>query len=628
MGQPRSEQDAAALAGERQLLERTARWTVPGYDVDAHGNHPDAARTARALAAAILAVEARRGVRLRVSWSGGPGRPGLHLDHGPAEPDAARPDLLRVHLRRRGALLAEAGLVPRRAALTSACGVPLQWVLLEHAQHEDPPAFVDLAPVNHDPGTRERLWRSLGGLHHAGGRKVLCTEFGDCSDPSPITAAMNAEAPEPSSTRSGSPERNAVVTPRRPLEPLPPMASGREGGIGRWLTSTRLAGDNHETRLALASVCQQARAIDEEAFALLVGQYWGDEADARAAWRTTALRLASGQRTRGKAWLRDRLGHGLILDLAVALAQAAAPGARPLELVVGRLGLPCATQAEGLREVELELEDRDREELARRVHTARLGCGYVTEACRCSSCAVRRRPDRQIRCHARELCQRCCVAATRAYVAWCRRAWKGERIVSATLTGSLEDVRREQGALRRAVVAGARACAAIYPGQAPGVWHCLLLAQAGTRGASDLRALAGWREVARHEACDQLAEALLRRTAVLLDAAQRGQTAWAADVVEGLYRTRRVLAAGSALQVPTELSLRQEARERAALEQADSGLGCGHEGESIYTYSYRGVEVLASQHPESLAEVVGQAVRYHQADPAAAPAPRSAPLRR
>jgi hypothetical protein len=233
-----------------------------------------------------------------------------------------------------------------------------------------------------------------------------------------------------------------------------------------------------------------------------------------------------------------------------------------------------------------------------------------------------------MRCHVREACPRCLACDTRDLVEWLRRAWEGpERVVVAELEGSRDELERARQLV--ADKAGERALACVAPtveASEDGGWTQVLIADAKHPSAPWVLGFPGARRVSRARALDLLAGKLLRRGVVVQELAARGEHARAAEIVVALAGTHRLLGDGG-LPRPSEEVLREDGAERRAIEAEASGLGCGHEGPSRWEYRVRGELVLQSLHPESLGEVVEQALRLGACDPAVRPA-RSVPLRR
>jgi hypothetical protein len=318
-----------------------------------------------------------------------------------------------------------------------------------------------------------------------------------------------------------------------------------------------------------------------------------------------------------------------MLELAEALSQARDPGVLPLERILPRLGLPSAEHGHGLGEVEAGLEAQGEDALARRIQRARLGCGIAVESVRCLHPGCGQiRCEHKMRCHVREACPRCLAYDTRDLVEWLRRAWEGpERVVVAELEGSRDELARARDVVREKAGAHALACVApTVEASEDGGWTQILLADAKHPSAPFVLGFPSARRVSRSRALDLLAGKLLRRGVVVQELAARGEHARAVEIVIAIAGGHRLLGDGG-LARPTNDVLREDGREARAIQNEHAGLGCGHEGPSRYEYSYRGQEVLVSLHPESLAEVVTQAIRLGACAPAVRPS-RSVPLRR
>ncbi|MBL4846940.1 MAG: hypothetical protein JKY65_15580 [Planctomycetes bacterium] len=159
-------------ARENDLLGGCPRLTAKGYDIDARDDLPreEAMAAVFDLMNRIAAAEAREGVTLRCSFSGGPGRARLHLEWGPAG-GIHEPEFCRIMLGRARRMCQEAG-VP-----TCSSG--------------DAPVWVDMVPLNKAANCRGGLFRPLHGLHKNGlNRKTLV--WRDHWEATPLTPAILA----------------------------------------------------------------------------------------------------------------------------------------------------------------------------------------------------------------------------------------------------------------------------------------------------------------------------------------------------------------------------------------------------------------------------------------------------
>lgn len=261
---PSSERNSGGHgARESDLLQRVPRCTAPGFDLDDGIRRyvvrgPDGAElaahevtTADAQAHALdgarrlQAEEAKHGITLRLAWSGGPARAGLHCDRGPADPAARHPLLLRALHERTKVICRAAGvptsddlkpqamtaladtlraegwpLRPRRGGRQAAghraeaiaryaenkslvievvSGVTPERAgeLLDRVRRAVPPVWCDLVPLNRTSEKRGSIFRPLGAHHKTWhpvtaptARKTLVDPASP--PPSPITLAMVA----------------------------------------------------------------------------------------------------------------------------------------------------------------------------------------------------------------------------------------------------------------------------------------------------------------------------------------------------------------------------------------------------------------------------------------------------
>lgn len=302
---PVDAQDPEDRARERALWARLPRLAGTGYDVDMAEwlSGTDEGRAAVLdVASRIYAQEAREGVRLRVSWSGGPARGRMHLEWGELPPEARIPELLDA-------------LHARAERICRAAGVPT------HLE-KDPrtKAWVDLVPLNHRPGNRGRLWRPLGGLHKDGAsRKALALDH----EPGAVSIAALAPDLEAARLRAARPEgrqraararRHAGVPTRSgtraELEPLVAL-------LGGFYARAPRAGHG-DARLAFAALLLGAGLCSEDS-ERAIRDGLGNEQHAARAVATTRDRLEAGEPCRGAAWVEQHAGAAFVGEVLRAV---------------------------------------------------------------------------------------------------------------------------------------------------------------------------------------------------------------------------------------------------------------------------------------------------------------------
>lgn len=604
--QPRAEQHEGHAAEEREIRERLPHWTVPGLDVDGH----DRAAVARIVDRLVVAAQARDLV-LRRSCSSGLDAAGRHLELGPAT-ELLPPDALRRALGLYAALAAEGGLVAQSGAPCARDGTPLFWVEPDDdaspGRPKDAPARLDLSPVNHDPGSRERLFRPLGGRSKDGRRRKVL-EPGSPTHGTPLTAALLA----PYAPRAEAPRGAEVRRPRLRVH-VPTVAGADAGRLERLVAAyaaLQVPGANHPLRLGLAGLWQDAGLGDRATYIHVVGHGLGDVEDARAAWDSTADARRTGRRTTGRTWVRAQLGPAALLELAHA--HALTSGAAVTDVLAG-LGRPVGGRGlehEG-RSLADALAHAEAGALARRIGERAPSCLRFEGQAGCGFCGESVGGRRAVRCGVREICWSCALLWARQRVDWLRDAWPaaGRYDVATSPTYvTWEGARDALAVARRAETAGERAPVLLVPvldgDQSPG-YQLVVVAPAGhpLTGAVGGDLVAG---VTRRRALDAVALALLARAVVVQELLQRRRIDDAAAVLIAVRRrVEQRTTHGSVLPWPTSDDLKAKARERACAR--DESCPCGHceDAGTRWTYYLAGTDVEVAQSryaqtPEALA---------------------------
>lgn len=389
---------------ESALLARCPRLDAPGIDLD-HGvvryavtwpggevavdvGRHEARDLALAHARLVAAEEARRGVALRMAWSGGPERAGMHLEWGPCAPGVREPELLRL-LHARAVDLAASVAVPTSATVADAC----LRLLLDRRQRLSapfrvesspqtavgalrdgkaktvtlalreppadptaelaalraalPPVWLDLSPLAHGAGGRGRMWRPLGAQHKSGALKVIVDVAPDAATWS-ITAAMLEpyRSAARSTARAVASPATTTSSPRTSSSP-PPAALAHLTATERAALEAARAEPSlaqghlsHEGALALGNVVRLAGG--SEALARALADRYADPSRAaeraRVAargWAQAADRAAAGGALLGWGRLRSDLGDGALEAKAILTRatrrprRALVPGAAP-----------------------------------------------------------------------------------------------------------------------------------------------------------------------------------------------------------------------------------------------------------------------------------------------------------
>lgn len=316
------EQTADGTAREQELLVRCPRvGQVPGgYDLD-FDDPADAARAAEM----VKTEEARRGVVLRESWSGGESRGKRHLEWGHVDPHF---NAMRACFGRALDVARAAGFTPQR----NAGGVDKRfWNLPGDPDGER--GMLDLSNLNRSATARGAMFRSVGGLHKDGkNRKALVP--GSPPIGSPFTQLMLEEGlrfadslhrPE-FATGPGL----ATATFLRPANiPLGDQNLERTADVvSMWWKK----GQGHPLRLAIAGTLLRTGLVTlagaEQVLKATTGsgvdergQPYDTTHDARATAIATARRLTNPHlRTAGANSLRGLVGSPKLFDLAWALA--------------------------------------------------------------------------------------------------------------------------------------------------------------------------------------------------------------------------------------------------------------------------------------------------------------------
>jgi len=541
-----TDEDATEEAELAALLALVPRRTCPGYDVDVC----DEGR-AREYSRRILEGEAARGATLRVTYSGPSGR--RHLEWGPTAPGAEHVDLLYAGLGRARDNLTRCGFVPLRGASGGESMGALQWVWPDDPDGEC--GYVDLVPLNHAPGSRQRLFRGLGGLHKDGRtRKRLVPGSALRGSPWSAGAVLEglrlyaAQVPEKVRPR---PERKA-----RAWEPMP--LKGKVKPLWRVLRDYAPSDGptRHRLRLACCGLGLGRELLDREAWVsalTALGSKGGEVAAAsaaRGAWRSTKARIRGKRAVTGANVVRSILGPAGSLALIDAISRA---GRVSVEVALERVGWDRSQEAEldALREEFRERDGEVAEALVRRTDSV-AKCGQIIQRRKCLGC-WRPRDWCVLTCGWRGACPECAAGRVRLILPELRQAWvaSAHRFVVLDATGlATRDASVDYG--RRACQLaefGERPLRLIYPDpRGNGEWGCLLFARFGSQGAARLRGLGmGAKSDRRLEvlsgwaAANRYGIALLARGAAVRERLRRVGAGAAADLAESLYRTHDVL---------------------------------------------------------------------------------------
>jgi len=546
--------DAASSASAELpgLLENLPRLTCPGYDVDG-----DCSIASAEIATRLLRAEASRGNNLRASFSSGPGGAGRHLEFGPATHEAQTPGLLRTMMRRAAVLAAEAGLVPQDGSSGSVDGVPLFWTLPDHKSilGKEAPARLDLSPLNHNPRSRERMFRPLGGLNkRQNDRKSLCR--GSPRRGPPITVAVLSEAPAAVvNIAPGSSEQIGARTRRARERNSADRVEivHASGPLYDWFMAHKRAGAHHDERQAVAAFAIQAALFSKRIWVSAMGQAWGDIEDAGAAWDSTLRRLNAHQPVRGATWLRKRLGTRAWRALVAAIS---AVSGRSLPFLTQRLGTPTAAE-EYVRQVEEYFDqsaadiraglrpaishDRGivRDRIRTRVLNSEYCCRTIRES-RCTNCNLFTCRCK-IHCSERELCQLCLNRYMINVESWLAEKWRGLTIRIVHVHG----FETREGAMKKIAVlssvrAGEGALRVVSPAT-DGTWSLMILCRKGAEIDNRIVFLGAQQVVKSREAIRLLCVELQKRSSTVLDMLERGETEDAVLLMEALYCTHSVM---------------------------------------------------------------------------------------
>jgi hypothetical protein len=316
-------------AREQELLAKVPRvGQLPGgYDIDM-ADPADSARVAEL----VKGIEAKRGVVLRESWSGGEGRAKRHLEWGPVEAPG-HVDAMRAGLGRAISVAIEAGLVPKR--LPSGQVDRRAWCFPDDPEGKR--GSLDLGNLNRSRFKRGAMFRALGGLYKdRKSRKTLVA--GSPLQGSPFTLAMIEDGLKFADTHYrtddySSPSLHQVAP--KSFRPAPVIPRGEQdlGLVADLVSEWYREGRGHQLRLALGGtllrsglvtmagaeqvlLATTARGYDSR------GQAYDTTGDARSTVIATAARLRNQfMRTAGANSLRAEVGTPAILDLVMALRE-------------------------------------------------------------------------------------------------------------------------------------------------------------------------------------------------------------------------------------------------------------------------------------------------------------------
>lgn len=380
-----------AAEREAALLARCPRLDAPGMDLDPlacrfvvawPGGELVEERTTDQLRALALDyarrladVEGRRGVTVRAAFSGGPARAGVHVEWGPGVDDLGEPRLLRALRLRAVDVAGEAG-VPTSETVAEAIrallvdlrdvlAVPLRAGAAARTAYQNvrdaaaktatltlkadpgPEAaralldrlvaalgggvLLDLAPLNHDSGSRGRQFRALGGLHKVGGEARKSLVPWSAPEGSAITremiapyvARLDAEELRQRERAAARSARGGARRATRAVTPEDREAVARVATVGGDAADRGLS---HEGALALGTVVYRAGApveVAEELAARLARP--AKRADrarvARDGFTRTADRDARGEVSLGWSRLAEELGDERVEELRALLEE-------------------------------------------------------------------------------------------------------------------------------------------------------------------------------------------------------------------------------------------------------------------------------------------------------------------
>lgn len=553
---PRKLQNAEDVAAESALTERVLRLTFSGgYDVDSS----DPA-TSHELARRIREEEARRGVVLRESWSGGPTSSKRHLEWGPAE--VGHVNLLYAGRGHADDVCRVAGLVRKGAD---------EWVL-----PTDPHGAlgcVDLRNLNRSSDVRDSVFRALGGLHKDRTRRKTLVE-GSPREGSRFTPPMIEEG-----LRLFGHDGKAKARPKR-FRPLPPIPDGERLALERardLVSGWWREGAGHDLRLNLAGTLLQSGLLSAKSVEhLLTATTKTDAWDARVVVESTVLRLRQQRPVRGPSHLRKQVGSLALVDLAWALSSDTGdPFERWRDLIMPREindAAEVAIVVTKLMERAAHTEDREQKG---RIHKVRHrimsspACGRREANSRCLAC-------KQSRCKIHLYCgDASCNGCTSRRIRDVLELIvlpKRVRVVHAAGYETKAAAQRDYSRLARY---GKRPLA-LYAPVPNGTWELTLMADERDHGAcSVMGALPGATTYycSEHSARDWIARVFAMKHATARVAIEDPTNERAIDLVLEAYRTHVASSRDTSIAWPTKEQIRAHRRERAlaaALENPDA----------------------------------------------------------
>lgn len=573
--------DEGVALGE--ILSQLPRATVVDIDIDG-----DDAAASKSIALKMIEEFATKGIEVVAYHSSGPQRGGLHLAFG-AVADPKHPDLGRMVGRLVAEVAADAGLVAAKGSNVSFDGIPLSWVLSSEADAAEPGAKLDLIPFNHDPSSRGRLFRPIGGLNKTETARKCIASWSPFSIPTPIDAAFLAQIPaaRPAFKKATSKKIytfekiERARTHQRKDHQLTPLIDA--------LKSIYRPGDNHDVRLALSAIAISKSIMTRDDWIYAMGIAFRDHEDAAAAWSSTATRLKLGQNCKGANWLRGRLGHDKIWTIARAIADITK---EKVAFVAIRFGRPysdkIALKAVGeifydskVKAYALEPENERRQKrLEQLIFRSRKSsrCLQYQHKAECSGCDAETYTTR-IRCDWLETCPTCHSKFLMQLESWMHQNWRDRSRYHFTVYDGLESKKTAQELLdttMKTLNPHLKALRVCYP-NVDGTWSIFAISDEHnlnnylvgasrwneetdsidpmvqpTRSASNI----GKREAIRH-----MIDALSRRFLTIQTLFERKEYELAAELLETLYASHRVTGTKDPTGWPTKAMLAEIIRD-------------------------------------------------------------------
>ena len=574
----------------REITATLPRITCVGIDIDG-----DDVAASNALAEIIQARFEDLGYALAAYHSSGKDGAGLHLEFGGVAYDAARPDVGRPLMRLVADMAEKAGLVPVSGSRKGQ-GYFLSWCFPGH--EKAPGAKIDLIPFNHDPASKGRLFRPIGGLNKTRTARKCATRWNKTQAPSMIDSRLLRMAPPPIDV---APKKRSKIDKNFAFEPITIPKDAKLDYVLKplieALESIKRPGENHQIRMAICGLAQSKSILDRKSWLYAMNVALPDASDAAEAfklWETTKQRIRLKQPYMGAGALRRIAGSMAVDRIIFALSKITGETLPDVKARFGRATI--AYQSDRIAGVKIRLEDMRKLETEdkRKIRIDRqirrldyaVGCGKYTHHASCGFCE-KKCYSVELKCSFLELCASCINKYLKTLQGWLFEHWTDgvedrcgvRQFRQAVRCGGFSSRREALEYMDKSLGKShdVKACRIASP-RPDGTWevfafstvhrvaqHFISYAEDdGEGGAKKLEYEEAFRDLEKEDLIRLVLDALSRRQSTILALLEDNETKLAAEILDALYCSHRVTGTKDGSPWPTNDQLAEWSKEKAA----------------------------------------------------------------